>query len=154
MRREIEYLLYGKALLPESRGDVLGLLETYDKLPNIAETVAFVMSCQKTVLPAELVPQYKELIEINLDAYRLARRAVETLMNNPKAALHATKDIEHKESESDHLERKMVRAIFERDDTTGDKIIYKEIVLLIGEISDRAERVADRVGITAIKRNI
>ena len=54
LRREIEYLLYGKALLPESRGDLLGLLETFDRLPNIAETVAFLFSCQKMLLPADL----------------------------------------------------------------------------------------------------
>ena len=76
------------------------------------------------------------------------------LMTNPKAALHATKDVEHRESDSDNLERKMIRAIFERSDSTGDKMLYKEIVLLIGEISDRAEKVADRVAITAIKRQI
>ena len=39
-RREIYVLLYGKALFPESRGDILGLLEATDKLPNAAESVA------------------------------------------------------------------------------------------------------------------
>ena len=32
LRREIELTLYGKALLPESRGDILGLLESFDRL--------------------------------------------------------------------------------------------------------------------------
>jgi predicted phosphate transport protein (TIGR00153 family) len=154
MRRDIEYTLYGKALLPESRGDILGILETYDKLANAAETVCFALSTQQTVLPTELVPQYQSLIKTNIESYELARKAVDCLMSNPKATLHATKSIEAKESESDAIERTLIRAIFAGDWETGDKLVYKEIVLLLGDISDRAERIADRIGITAIKRQI
>ena len=154
LRREIEYLLYGKALLPESRGDLLGLLETFDRLPNIAETVAFLFSCQKMLLPADLHPAYKDLLRVNIEAYELARRTVETLMTNPKATLHVTKDVEHKESESDRLERDLIRAIYSRDIAMGEKFALKEAVLLIGSISDRAETLADRVAIIAIKRKL
>ena len=154
LRREIEYLLYGKALLPESRGDLLGLLETYDKLPNIAETVAFLFSCQSLILPDDLHPAYKDLFQVNIEAYELARRTVDTVMTNPKATLHVTKDVEHKESESDRLERDLIRAIYSRDISMGEKLGLKEAVLLIGKISDRAESLADRVAIMAIKRQI
>ena len=154
LRREIEYLLYGKALLPESRGDLLGLLETFDKLPNIAETVAFLFSCQRMVLPEVLHPAYKELLRVNGESYRLARRTVDTVMTNPKATLNATKDVEQKESESDRLERELIRRIYSLDTDMGEKLALKEAVLLIGTISDRAERLADRVAIIAIKRQI
>jgi len=154
LRREIEYLLYGKALLPESRGDLLGLLETYDKLPNIAETVAFLFSCQCLLLPEDLHPAYKDLFQVNIEAYELARRTVDTVMTNPKATLHVTKDVEHKESESDRLERDLIRAIYKRDISMGEKLALKEAVLLMGKISDRAESLADRVAIMAIKRQI
>ncbi|MBN95340.1 MAG: hypothetical protein CL928_14945 [Deltaproteobacteria bacterium] len=154
LRREIEYLLYGKALLPESRGDLLGLLETFDKLPNIAETVAFLFSCQHMVLPDDLHSAYQDLLRVNVESYRLARHTVDTVMTNPKATLHVTKAVEHKESESDRLERDLIRSIYSRDISMGDKLGLKEAVLLIGAISDRAERLADRVAIIAIKRQI
>ena len=41
---------------PVARGDLLGLLETYDGLPNIAETVGFVISSQQTEFPKVLLP--------------------------------------------------------------------------------------------------
>jgi len=154
LRREIEYLLYGKALLPESRGDLLGLLEAFDKLPNIAETVAFLFSCQSMVLPPDLHSAYKDLLRVNVEAYQLARRTVDTVMTNPKATLHVTKEVEHKESESDRLERDLIRAIYSRDIAMGEKLALKEAVLLIGTISDRAESLADRVAIMAIKRQV
>jgi len=154
VRREIELLLYGKALLPESRGDILGLLETYDGLPNIAETCVFVLHSQRTVIPEAFKDPFKKLIEVNLEAYKLARKAVQTLMTNPRVTLHTTKAVDQKESESDHIERKLIFEIFDSKLDTADKLVLKEIVLLVGEISDRAEKVADRIGIVAIKRQI
>jgi len=154
LRREIELTLYGKALLPESRGDLLGLLESFDRLPNIVETVLFAIKCQKVRIPPALLPDYKRLADINLQAYYLVRKAVEALLDNPKTTLHATKEVDDKESDSDRAERKLIYRIFESDVDVGTKILLKELVLLIGSISDRAETTADRIGIIAIKRQI
>lgn len=155
LRREIEHTLYGKSLLPESRGDILGLLETFDRLPNMAETVLNVIRCQRTRIPEDLLPSYRHLIDVNLQAYYLARKSVDVLMNNPRVTLHVTKEVDEKESESDRVERGIICDIFARDGLdNGMKLILKEIVLLIGSISDRAEGVADRIGIVAIKRQI
>ena len=82
MRREIELTLYGKALLPDSRGDVLGLLESFDRLPNMAETGLFALRCQRIQLPGDLVPLYKQLVDINLQSYYLCRRAVDALFGD------------------------------------------------------------------------
>ena len=153
-RREIEYLLYGKALLPESRGDLLGLLETWDRLPNIAEAILFMLSGQAVVLPEDMVGAFRELVAVNLEAYRLARRCIDALLSNPRSVLHETAAVDHKESESDRIERRMIRDIFSRNLSPGQKLIYKDAVLLVGEISDRAERAADRVAIIAIKRQV
>lgn len=154
LRHEIEFLLYGKALLPESRGDLLGLLEAYDGLPNVVETISFVFDCQALVLPEPLRADFRALADINIEAFRLARRAVDTLMANPRGTMHATKAVDIKESESDRGERALIRAIFGGDWDMGTKHGLKEAVLLLGEISDRAERVAHRIAITAIKRQV
>ena len=154
MRRDIELTLYGKALLPESRGDILGLLETFDGLPNIAETVGFVLTYQGSAMPEELKGEYRKLVDVNIEGYRLARKAADQLMNNPKVVLGTTKEVDQKESASDTLERALIRKIFELDVTDGTKLMLKEIVLLTGDITDRAQRVADRIGLVAIKRQI
>ena len=154
LRREIELTLYGKALLPESRGDLLGLLESFDKLPNIAETILFTIQCQGIEVPDVLMDCYKQLVDINLQSYYLARKAVDALFDNPKITLHATKEVDDKESESDRKERKLIKTIFAGEWDMGTKMMLKELALLIGTISDRAETTADRIGIIAIKRQI
>ena len=40
-RREIELWLYERAHVPEPRGDILGLLEAIDKIPNKAESILY-----------------------------------------------------------------------------------------------------------------
>jgi uncharacterized protein Yka (UPF0111/DUF47 family) len=40
-RRTIELQLYERALIPESRGDVLGLLETLDVIPGMFQSLCY-----------------------------------------------------------------------------------------------------------------
>ena len=154
LRREIEMILYGKALLPESRGDLLGLLEAFDRLPNIAETIGFVLLHQRMEVPEALAERFHALVATNLRAYHAARKAVDSLMSNPKATLLSTKEVDMIESESDRIERGLVMQVFAMDTDNGTRLLLKELILLVGEISDRAEKVADRIGIIAIKRQI
>ncbi len=154
LRREIEYTLYGKALLPESRGDLLTLLETFDRLPNAAETILFALRCQNIRIPDYLQQEYQALVEANLKAYYLARKAVDNLFDNPRITLRSTKEVDEKESAADRIERDLVCAIFADDMDTGHKILLRDLAQLIGKIADRAESAADCIGIIAIKRQI
>jgi hypothetical protein len=154
MRREIELMLYGRALLPESRGDILGLLETYDKLPNVAETAVTLLLTHRIELPPQLVPQFQLLVRINMEAYALTRKCVDTLMTNPRATLACTKEVDLKESESDRVERQLLHEVFDLNFDAGTKLLLKEPIRLIGMIADRAETVADRIAIIAIKRQV
>lgn len=155
MRREIEYTLYGKALLPESRGDILGLLETYDNIPNVAESILFAIKCQHVRLPDGLKSRFRKLLDLNLEAYFLTRKSINHLFHNPAAALHSAKEVDDKESASDRFEREIISDIFlDPDLDMGTRLLLRDLVLLIGTISDRAETTADRISIIAIKRKI
>ncbi len=57
-----------------------------------------------------------------------------------------------KESESDRIERGLIKSVFDAPGDKADKVLLKEVVLEIGAISDRAENAADRVRIVAVKR--
>lgn len=154
LRREIELTMYSRALLPESRGDLLGLLESFDTLLTAAETVLYDLHCQKTVIPDDLLPMFKRLIDTNLQAYYLLRKAVEALLHNPRVTLHAVKEVDAKESESDRLEREILKRSYSADIQGYQKRELKELVRQIGRISDLAEHAADRIGIIALKRQI
>jgi len=154
LRREIELTMYSRALLPESRGDLLGLLENFDILLTAAESLLYDLHCQQTVIPEDLMPGFRRLIGINLQAYYLLRKAVDALLHNPRVTLHTVKEVDAKESESDRLEREMLKRSYSADIEGYHKRELKELIRQIGRISDLAEHAADRIGIIALKRQI
>ncbi len=155
LRREIELTLYGQALLPESRGDILGLLEQFDRIPNRAETCLHIIECQFLDLPKQLKEDVEKLVSTNVEAYNLTRQAVDSLFHSPRMTPFYCSQVIAKESESDHRERRLIRKIFsELSATDGERILYKELILAVGSISDRCETTSDRISIIAIKRQI
>ena len=154
LRRKIEMTLYGKTLLPDSRGDILTLLEFYDRIPSAAEDALFLARILCLDIPEDLLEDMEKLVEINVDAYRLIRECMNTLFENPRETLYQTRGVDAKESESDRLERSIIERVFKSDLATGEMILLKELVQTIGQISNRAENAADRISIVAIKREI
>lgn len=154
LRRDIELTLYGKSLLPESRGDLLGLLENYDALATAGERVLFDVLCKKQPPPQAYKNAFLKLIDQNLKTYFLLRKTVDALINNPRITLHAVKEVDAAESQSDRLERQLLCEIYAGSHDGAEKIELKALVNGIATISDLAEHTSDRIGIIAIKRQI
>lgn len=154
LRRKIQMTLYGKALLPDSRGDLLVLLEFYDRIPGAAEDALFLTKVLCLNIPEEMLGDVEKLVEVNVEAYRRVRESMNTLFDNPNETLYQTRGVDAKESESDRLERALIERTFKSDIDVGEKMLFKELVQLIGKISDQAENAADRIGIVAIKRQV
>ncbi|MCP4248719.1 MAG: DUF47 family protein [bacterium] len=154
MRQEIAVLLYGKALFPESRGDILGLIEAVDKIPNRAEAVVRQMQHQRFHFPPELSKQCHALVVQVRDCSRELTRAVAALFTDYNSAALLADRIGELESRADDLEFELIGSIFDSRRDTGEKILLRDMVQAIGDIADRAENAADRVRIVAIKRKI
>ena len=153
IRRDIEYELYQKALIPESRGDLLGILETLDKIPNMFEFICYQFLLQKVVVPEDFRNDFTELVKLNLKSYELLKGAVKAFLNDCKK-IDELRKIDDIESKSDRMEKNIVMKIFNSNLEKADMLILKEIAIDIGDISDRAQVVADRIALTIIKRRI
>lgn len=154
LRRKIEWEMYSKALLPESRGDLLGLLETMDRIPNKAESVLFEIQTQKLILPEELHDNFKRIVLLSCEAMELVYEAGKRLFKREGDILTLTDKIDEKESECDHAERDMIREVFDMDIETAEKIILKDLIIELGTLTDRAENVSDRLTILSVKRRV
>jgi predicted phosphate transport protein (TIGR00153 family) len=153
LRREIECDLYNKALIPELRGDVLGILETVDSIPSCFQSICFHISLQQIEIPRTLIPLHHHLIKVNLEAYLLLNKAIRGFFLN-KEIFHEIQEIDDKESESDRVERELIERIFSSAMEKVDKILLREIVEKVGGISDQSQVVADRLTLAVIKRRI
>jgi predicted phosphate transport protein (TIGR00153 family) len=152
IREEIKNLMYGKALIPESRGDIMGLVEEIDKIPSIFQRLLYTINTQKLVIPALIVPDIKELIRISLVSCDLMMEQVEVLFKRKGGIRILVATIDHNESHCDHIERSIITKIFDSDLDPFQKLQLKELVIDMGEISDHVDAVSKRINIISMKR--
>ncbi len=154
IRYEIETMMYAKALIPESRGDVLGLLEAIDQIPSIFELILYMTQTQRLVTPEFLVLDIKELVQVSLECCGLLIKQVEALFRKSEDIRSLVLRIDNNESHCDHIERRIITKIFDSDLDPFQKIQLKDMVIQMGEISDQADRVSRRVYIISVKRRV
>ena len=153
-RYEIETMMYAKALIPESRGDVLGLLEAVDRIPGLFELILYMIQTQRLRTPDFLVLDIKELIRVSLECCDLLIKEVEALFKKSGDIRSLVSNIDNNESHCDHIERRIITRIFDSDVDPFQKLQLKEMVIQLGEISDQADRVSRRVHIVSTKRRV
>ncbi len=154
LRRDIELEMYEKSLLPESRRDLLEVIEMIDRIPNRAESILSMFYTQHTELLDEIKDDMDELLKISIDSVDYVIGLTNSCFKPDGKMKELARFIDNNESVGDHLERKMIRTIFGMDIDTGEKILQKEFILELGAICDLCESVKDKLVITSIKRSV
>ncbi len=154
IREEVNLLMYRKALIPESREDVMRLLETIDEIPRSVELVLYMIQTQKLLVPEFLVLDIKELLRLSIECCDLVVKQIDLMLNKQEGIRALLATVDHNESHCDHVERRIITKVFDADLDPFLKLQLKEMVVYIGEISDQADRVSKRVNIMAAKRRV
>ncbi len=154
LRREIENQLYSHSLIPEMRGDVLGLLEHLDNLIDVAKETLTQFSIEVPDIPIELAEDFSNLGISTVQAGEELVTAVRAFFRE----LSRVKDHVHKvyffEKETDRIASNLKMKIFRRDMDLSRKMHLRDVATNVAKISDEAENVADRLAIYTIKRSI
>jgi hypothetical protein len=146
--------MYTKAIFPESRGDILRLLETMDRVPNQAESVLRMIQNQHINIPHGYAKRILQLTNISCRAAEAMRTSAEKLFSDYTTATVAIGNIDELESEADGIEADLIEEIFSSDIDGFDKIMLRDLVQRIAQISDRAENVGDHIRVIVAKRSI
>ena len=155
LRRGLEERLYRQTLIPESRGDVLELLESMDALLDQFKGALWRFDIEYPEICSEFVADFMEL----------TAKVVESVESMVLSARAFFKDIDtvadhmHKvsfwEKQSDIISTRLQRAIFKRVDLRlSHRMQLRDFVRQVDEIADCAEDVADRLSIYVIKRSL
>ena len=154
IRDEIEVAMYSKSLFPESRGDILGLLESMDKVPNQAEATVCMLWNQNVAIPPEHFALVLQLVDLSCRAGEAMVDAAEKLFSDFTNAAVAVGKIDELESEADRIEAELIEKIFSDPVDSIATILLRDFVKHIAAISDRAENAGDRIRIIVAKRTI
>jgi predicted phosphate transport protein (TIGR00153 family) len=153
-RRDIEYELYGKALLPESRGDILGFLEQLDKIPNRVETILYMIATEGIELPRPLGPGFQRYVNLSFEALDLLLRMARGVFRPGPDFRTLIREVDDRESACDRIKRELLREISSSKLESYRKVSLRDLVLEVGELTDLAENVADRMMIMSMKRRV
>ena len=154
LRRSIELQLYSQTLIPESRGDVLGLLENLDSVLNLFEGALWGFSIENPQIPPELRDDYGVLVEQATAAVEAIVLASRAFFRNVEAVGDHMHKVMFYEKEADKVSTKLKRRIFDSELDLAQKWHLRHFVEMIDNVADRSEDVADRLAIYTIKRQI
>lgn len=155
IQNEINDLMYGKALIPESRADVMGLIEMVETIPRVYVRMLYMIQTQRIEVPEALALDVEELVRISLECCDLLIRQIKALLEKQQGIRSLMNTIDQNESHCDYIQRRIITKIFDDPDIEPfDKMQLKDVVRRLGEISDRTLWVARRVNVLSMTRRV
>ncbi|MFQ5846966.1 MAG: DUF47 domain-containing protein [Candidatus Methylomirabilales bacterium] len=153
LRRDIEEQIYGQRLLPDTRDDILGLLENLDKIPNRMQSTTREITLQKMRIPEHLHAGLTELAGLGVQIVQVLIRVIHAFLHQPHDVRQVVRELSRHEHEGDAIEQDVLKLIF--DDAglgLAEKMQLYRFVERVGSICDLAEDLGDHIMISAIKR--
>jgi uncharacterized protein len=155
LRRSIEEQLYLKTLIPESRGDVLDLLEKMDALLDRFKGAIWRFEIERIEIDPKFHDDFKELINYVVEASEAIVRSARAFFKNTKAVADHMHKVSFWETEADKVSTRLQRKIFRQENMRlSHRMQLRNFVRHVDKIADRAEDVADKLNIFVIKRSL
>jgi len=155
LRRSVEEQLYVKTLIPESRGDVLELLESMDSLLDRFKGALWQFEIEQPEILPEFNEDLKELVLCVVETVEAIVRSSRAFFTNVFSVSDHIHKVSYWETQSDKISTKLQKAIFKCQELRlSQKLQLRDLVRHVDKIADRAEDVADKLSIYIIKRSL
>ena len=152
LRRTTERKIYQETLIPEQRGDVLGMLENLDKIPGQLQGNAHRINTEKPNIHKELHDDFDSLVKNNSTCVKLLIDGSKNFFIDPKKTIEECLLVSKHESTGDKISTKLKNAIFNNSNLDlSQKMHLRYFVEIIDEVANLAEDVADRLIISSVK---
>ncbi len=155
LRRIIEEHLYSKTLIPESRGDVLELIEKMDSLLDRFKGALWRFDIERPEIQDEFKEDFIELCANAVETVEAIVRSARAFFTNICDVSNHIHKVHFWETEADKTSTRLQRAIFRKEELRlSHRMLLRDLVHHLDKIADRAEDVADRLNIYVIKRTL
>ena len=154
IKDEINDLMYGKALIPDSRGDIMEIVASFDMIPQLFEEILYLLQTQKLDVPSFLLKDLQELVRISMECCDLVVQHAKLFFKKSVGIRAVISTVDQNESHCDHIERRMLTKLFDSDTDPFQKLQVKELITELGKISDRADRLSKLINIVSLKRRV
>lgn len=155
LRRSIEEKLYRKTLIPESRGDVLELLESLDALLDRFKGALYRFDIECIEIDPKFHDDFKELVRNVVNASEALVQSSRSFFKDISSIANYMHKVSYWETEADKISTMLQKRIFRQNDMQlSQKMQLRDFVRHVDKIADRAEDVADDLSIFVIKRSL
>ena len=153
LRRSIKEKLYSRTLIPESRGDVLRLIESMDSLLGQYKGTMWRLEIEQPEIADMFQEDFHALVVsvvASVEAVTLAIRAF--FKQKDEVQAHMQK-VSFWETEADIISTRLQMAVFRHDALDlSQKMQLRDFIRQVDQIADQAEDLADSLAIYVIKR--
>ncbi len=155
-QKDIKYKLYQYMLIPESRGDVLELLESIDNVVDLAKKVLIQLSIEMPKIPEMIENDFLELTDQSVMAVDTLVKAVRAFFEEIAQVNNYVNKVHFYEHEADKIEESLKRKIFNMEEIKdlSQKIHLRDFSERIALLSDEAETISEIISVATIKRSI
>jgi predicted phosphate transport protein (TIGR00153 family) len=155
LTHKLEERLYVQTLIPDSRGDVLELLENLDSLLDHFKGALWQFEIERPEIWPEFHDAFNELVGYVVEAVEAVVLSSRAFFKNIAAVSDHMHKVSYWETESDKVASDLQRAIFKREEMRmSHRLQLRDFAKRVDSIADVSEDVADRLAIYVIKRSL
>lgn len=157
-RHEIINLLVRGALLPNTRGEILKLIEYVDNIANAAEELSKQIILQGVIFTDYVKEYIREMNGKEEKQINVLKDLIDSLFLNIhdiEKSLSLIKEIEVLETEVDKIEYKAIKKTYECADLSlAEKTQLKDMISSIADVADLIENISDLLEIVIATRRV
>ncbi len=156
IKHDIQAHLPRRLFMAIERSRILDILAVQDNIADKAENIGVLMTLKAITMPDWLSGDFDAFLNKNIEAFNGARGIINQLDElletgfgggEAERVLRMVEQVAHTEHEVDVLQRQMLKSLFanEGDLSTGDFFLWTKLFKQVGDLSNLAERLANRV---------
>jgi predicted phosphate transport protein (TIGR00153 family) len=153
LRKSTETTLYTYSLIPESRADVMELLDNLDNVIDRAKHIVQEFHVQSPDVEVGYLDQFAALTSKSVHAVEHAVDAARCYFRDESRLRDCITKVEFYEKEADRAGLRLKKMIYESDLDLSRKHHLRYFADSLESLSDIAEEVVDRLLIASIKRS-
>lgn len=152
IRRDVERKIYQETLIPDLRGDVLGMLENLDKIPGQIQANAHSFNTEKPSVGEELNSNFLKLCDFASECISLLIEGSRSFFVDKKITIEKCLQVSKVESKADKISTELKNIIFSsKENGLATKVHLRYFVEIMDEVANLSEDVADRLIISSSK---
>ena len=152
LRKNTESMLYTYSLIPESRADILGLLETLDNVIDRAKHILQEFDVQEPDVEIGYLDLYVQVTDKSVKAVEHVVDATRAFFRNESRMRDCINKVDFYESEADRAGLRLKKQIFQSDLDLARKQHLRYFADALESLSDIAQEVSEQLAIASIKR--